>query len=251
MAWASRLALSVADREEILAAVQQDGLALRTAAESCRSDRVIVLAAVQQNALALQFAAESCRSDHEIVLAAVQQSGKALQHAAESCRSDQEIVLAAVQQDIDALKYAAENCRSDRKIVLAAVKQQWYAGLFFAGEWCRGDQEIMLTAVKLNSVALPFASDALLEDTSFAADTKKSFHMLKISLMSGRYTCVAATFIDNTERIITLACARLALRCCGSERLVQGTSVVGAQTAVHDWPGVAPLGEITEYQLIV
>eukprot|EP00971_Amphidinium_carterae_P065147 1291268-Amphidinium_carterae.1 len=56
-----------------------------------QSDRCSVLAAVQENGLALELAAESCRGDREIVLAAVKQDGFALKLAAESCRGDQEI----------------------------------------------------------------------------------------------------------------------------------------------------------------
>eukprot|EP00971_Amphidinium_carterae_P012592 247704-Amphidinium_carterae.1 len=68
--------------------------------------------------------------------------------------------------------------------------------------------------------------------------------------MSGRHTCVAALEYERTEGIIDKACARLALPRRGSERLLQGTSVVAAQIAVRNWPGVAPKGEITECQLI-
>eukprot|EP00971_Amphidinium_carterae_P201482 3997940-Amphidinium_carterae.1 len=46
------------DREVVLAAVQQDWEALRSATESCRGDREIVLAAVKQDGQALRFATE-------------------------------------------------------------------------------------------------------------------------------------------------------------------------------------------------
>eukprot|EP00971_Amphidinium_carterae_P254482 5052185-Amphidinium_carterae.1 len=175
--------------------------------------------------MALQYAAESCRSDHEIVLAAVRQDGFALHFAAESCKNDREIVLAAVQQNGCALEDAAESCRSDRGIVLAAVQN--------------------------HIIGLLFASDALLEDTSFAADAKKEVYILRISLMSGRSTCVPAIQDEVTETVIDWACERLALPRSGSERLLQGTSVVPAGTFLQDWPGSLRLGEVTDYQLIV
>ena len=46
-----------------------------------RSDREIVMAAVKQNGLALCYAAELLRGDHEIVMQAVTQNGFAIQHA--------------------------------------------------------------------------------------------------------------------------------------------------------------------------
>eukprot|EP00971_Amphidinium_carterae_P012761 251500-Amphidinium_carterae.1 len=69
--------------------------------------------------------------------------------------------------------------------------------------------------------------------------------------MSGRYTCVVAFRDNETEHLIGLACARLALPGRGSERLLHGTSQIPAQTEVEDWPGVVPLGEITDFQLLV
>ena len=84
------------------------------------ADREFVLATVQQNGRALQYVAESLREDREFMLAAVQQDGTALAYAAESLRDDRQIVLAAVQQDGSALAYAAESLRADREIVVAA-----------------------------------------------------------------------------------------------------------------------------------
>eukprot|EP00971_Amphidinium_carterae_P171406 3397900-Amphidinium_carterae.1 len=62
----------------------------------------------------------------------------------------------------------------------------------FAAENCKNNREIVLTAVEENWQALQFASGALLEDASFAPHAKKHFRILRISLMSGRHTCVAA-----------------------------------------------------------
>ena len=45
-----------ADREVVLAAVQQDGYALQYASAGLQADREVVLAAVQQNAVALRYA---------------------------------------------------------------------------------------------------------------------------------------------------------------------------------------------------
>eukprot|EP00971_Amphidinium_carterae_P038951 765583-Amphidinium_carterae.1 len=69
--------------------------------------------------------------------------------------------------------------------------------------------------------------------------------------MSGRYTCVAAFKSKLTQWVIREACTRLALPFRGSEQLLQGTNAVPAQLVVQHWRGVAPVGEITEYQLIV
>jgi hypothetical protein len=121
------------DRGIVLAAVQQNGEALRYAAEGLKADRGIVLAAVQQNGRALESAAEPLKSDRDIVLAAVQQNGEALEDVAEPLKADKDIVLAAVQQEGWVLEYAAESLKADRDIVLAAVQQNGFA-LHYAAE---------------------------------------------------------------------------------------------------------------------
>jgi hypothetical protein len=76
-----------------------------------RADKQVVLAAVTQNGLALQYAAPkyaamALRADKQAVLAAVTQDGRALYYAAEALRADKEVVLAAVAQHGEALQYA-------------------------------------------------------------------------------------------------------------------------------------------------
>ena len=58
-----------------------------------------MLAAVQQNGLALECAAKPLRADREIVLAAVQQDGDALYLAAKPLKADRTLMLVAVQQN--------------------------------------------------------------------------------------------------------------------------------------------------------
>ena len=63
------------DRAKLLAAVQRDpfGFALYDASAELKADREVVLAAVQQNGFALGYASAELRADREVVLAAVQQ----------------------------------------------------------------------------------------------------------------------------------------------------------------------------------
>eukprot|EP00971_Amphidinium_carterae_P001820 36647-Amphidinium_carterae.1 len=152
-------------QRDVLAAVQKDWQNLALAPK----DREIVLAAVKQYGIALEFAAASCRKDREIVLAAVKQYGIALEFADASCREDREIVLAAVQQDWRALQFAAESCRGDREVVQTALKNVSSMSQTFILQW---------------------TSDELMEDSSFAIETKINFHILKISMISGRQAIV-------------------------------------------------------------
>ena len=64
------------NRDEVLAAVKEDGNALEYADESLKKDREIVLAAVKQDGFALQYADASLKKDNEIVMAAIKQDSE-------------------------------------------------------------------------------------------------------------------------------------------------------------------------------
>ena len=100
-------------RDLVLAAVWQDGMALRYASEELQADREIVLAAVRQDGMALCFASEELQADREIVLAAVQQDGRALCFASAELQAEPDLVLAAVRQDGRALDYASVELLAD------------------------------------------------------------------------------------------------------------------------------------------
>ena len=115
-----------ADREVVLAAVQQDeGVFLRSAllyaSEELQADREVVLAAVQTSGYALQCASAELRADRSVVLVAVTKHRDAFRYASAGLRADREVVLAAVKKSGDALQHASAEMKADRAIVLAAV----------------------------------------------------------------------------------------------------------------------------------
>ena len=91
------------------------------------SSRDEVLAAVRQNGRALEFASEDFRADSEVVLSAVKQKGGALRCASEDLRKDKEVVLEAIKQNGNALWFASYRLRKDKEVVLAAVQQNGWA----------------------------------------------------------------------------------------------------------------------------
>eukprot|EP00971_Amphidinium_carterae_P337570 6474444-Amphidinium_carterae.1 len=218
-------------KERVLEAVRQSWKALEHVGEVWRSDREVVLTAVQQNVHALRFAAEALKGDREIVLAAVQEDGIALQYATEALRGDHKIVLAAVQKYARALRYATEALRADRDVVLTAVQQ--------------------------DEGALRFVADVLLEDPTFATEAKEEFHLLKLIMLSGRSTVVVAGDDEDVEDVLILCRWRLGRADDGTTMDLwhgSGEKVPDDEYRiqyVEDFPGVQPLGEISEYQLLV
>eukprot|EP00971_Amphidinium_carterae_P063558 1257934-Amphidinium_carterae.1 len=222
----------------VLAAVQENGLALKWAAEVLRSNHDIVLAAVQQNGQALQWAAEALKKNHGMVLAAVQQHSHALQWADEPLKSNHDIVLAAVQKNGQALKWATEALKSNHDIVLSAVEEErlhcWFV--------------------------LKWATDDLLSNISFVSKLKnsnaagaKGLYFVKITLLSGRWTivlCDPHQAIGEVSYVIKTCCKKLELAHTGNEALFHDREEVPAGTNVNQWPGFQPDG-ISEYSLMV
>ena len=71
--------------------IKKDGLELNNFKE-LQNDKEVVLAAVQQNGLALEFASDKLKADRKVVLAAVQQNGNALKLASQQLKNDRELV---------------------------------------------------------------------------------------------------------------------------------------------------------------
>eukprot|EP00971_Amphidinium_carterae_P258332 5127435-Amphidinium_carterae.1 len=174
----------------------------------------------------------------------------ALAWAADSCKGDREIVLQAVSRNPKALQWAARSCRVDRDIVGVAVSRDGSA-LEWAGECCRNDPEIALSAVLQNDCAILWVGDDLLEDESFAKRAKRSWFILKVSLLSGRSCCcpVSVNF-QSTQAVLRECCARLGLTYNGGERLVYEHDTVPLDAPISSWPGQPRCGHVTGYQLV-
>ena len=88
-----------------------------------KADKEVVMAAVQECGCGLASAASELCTDKEVVLAAVNNSGPALEFAHPELQADKEVVLAAVKADMGALAlaWAAPELRADREGVWAAM----------------------------------------------------------------------------------------------------------------------------------
>ena len=112
--------------EGCLAAVQQNGYALRFVPDEKKTHEII-LVAVQQRGYALQFVPYEKRTN-EICLAAVQRHGFALRYVPDENKT-YEICLTAVQQYGCALLFIPEHLQSD-EIIQAAITQNPHAFQF-------------------------------------------------------------------------------------------------------------------------
>ncbi len=148
------------DKEVVLAAVNQNGLALKDAPPSLQNDKEVVLIAVKKNGLALQYASQPLQNDKEVVLVAVSTSGKALFFASNELSNDEEVCLVAVTKHGDALDYVSDELKDNEAIVTAAVSNNGSA-LEYASLNLRNNEKIVTIAVSENAIALRFASAEL------------------------------------------------------------------------------------------
>jgi hypothetical protein len=101
------------DKEIVVAACKEDGLALAFAPAMLQTDAECVLAAVQRNGMALEHASADLASDLVVVRSAVRNCGAALAFAGPCARSCGDIVIEAVARYAPALQWAAPELRSD------------------------------------------------------------------------------------------------------------------------------------------
>lgn len=182
-----------AEREVVLAAVIQNGRALRFASSELQGDRDVVQASVQEHGRALRYAPAPLQADSDLVTSAVKTNGFALEFASDSVRDDRRVVLAAVQlggeDGAAVLAFASDELRRDREVLLAAIRHSTNfallsAALLRAGASIRADREVIHEAVCRNGGLLALASDELRND-------------LEIALAAVRQSRVALAFVGR------------------------------------------------------
>lgn len=169
------------NKELVLEAVQQDGMALHFAHEEVRSDKEVVTKAVEKNGFVLKFASETSRGDKEIVMQAVRQNGRALQFASGTLRGDKDVVMAAVRQNSMALEFASGTLLGEKELVMEAIQQNGRA-LTYVSKELRGEKEIVKVAIRTDGNLLSLASEALRSDKEVVVEAvRKNGHALQFA----------------------------------------------------------------------
>jgi len=165
-----------ADRELVLAAVTQNGLSLRHAAEACWDDKEIVMQAVLQNGEALQFASWRLRSDEDVVDQALYGAGFArsvARHLPKHITPVLDLMHPSRAADYSlrwpVLRLASPALRDDRTFMMKEVSHMGFQ-LQFASEKLRKDKQLVLKAVQSVGVSFHFADEALKKDRAFVME---------------------------------------------------------------------------------
>jgi len=144
-----------------LAAVKNNGYALKGVPETIDGYKYICIVAVTQNSYMLKSLPDTMNSYNEICLAAVKKNGLALQFVEDTVDGYIYICIAAVEQDSYALQFVKDTMDEDiyMYICIVAVKQDGYA-LRFVPDTTKGYNKICLNAVvQEDGYALRFVPD--------------------------------------------------------------------------------------------
>jgi len=112
--------IATTPQSKALSDCEQDGMNLRRWGDF-RNDKNVVLNAVIQNGMALEYASTSLKADPGIVIAACDSNGNALQFASSGLRSTKMIVCIAAKRTPASLKYAEGGLNQDRDCLIAAT----------------------------------------------------------------------------------------------------------------------------------
>ena len=189
-------------RQEVLEELAVRGTNLRFFPEPLRADKEVVLTAVRQYGLAVQHASHDLLADKEIALAAVQQDGNALEYLP-AFQSDLEVVLEAVKNDHDAVLLASPELLRDRNFALRAIRANGLAldsvsdELGYLSVRLGGREELQLAAASHLAAEGEFAPVLTIDSLCL-----KHMHNIGIMEVSGqkpihRRICGPAVLVDS------------------------------------------------------
>merc|ERR1740129_404554 len=120
---------------------------LAAESEETRGNRDVVLAAMVQCGMALEHAAAELRADVEVVLKAVTQDGHSLQFASVELRSQRRIALTAVMQHRAAIRWVHEDLKADCERVADAIADQGITAMLRNHAELQADRDLVLAAM--------------------------------------------------------------------------------------------------------
>ena len=122
------------------------------------------MAAVTQNGRALKYASARLRSDRAIVMQAIQRARKpVVKYASASLRGDQPFMREVVQHHWRAVQYAAASLKRSRTFMRKVATQRWQV-LQYASTELKNDQHFMQTIDVPMQLLQELASSPLVQD---------------------------------------------------------------------------------------
>ena len=144
------------NRDIVFVAVRQRGKYIEHADSSLRDDKELAMAAVQNDGCAIRFLSARLRHFRSVAVAALLQNVDAFEHT-RHFNGDKEIMLHVVSKCGWYFQFATDQLRDDRVVAAAAVGSNGYM-LQYVSRRLRDDLEIVKIAIARNSSVFKFAS---------------------------------------------------------------------------------------------
>lgn len=169
---------------------------LRFFPERLRADKEVVLTAVRQYGLAVQHASQDLLADKDIALAAVQQDGNALEFLP-AFQSDLEVVLEAVKNDHCAVLWASTRLQSDRIFALRAVRANELASDWISDEFGYMREELHLAGASHLAAAGEFAPVVTIDSLRLVCARDRRLMEVSGQKPIHRRICGPAVLVDS------------------------------------------------------
>jgi len=163
---------------------------LQHASDEMRNNEQVVMAAVTENGCALRFASDEMKNNHRVVIAAIKPCEsrgtgttsmffseeefhcEALDYASDNLKSNEDFLVDALSYNGLALRFASEDMRNNERIVIAAItpcpvfgriaKQRMESdarAFRYASDNLKNNEDFLVDALSYNGLALQFASE--------------------------------------------------------------------------------------------
>ncbi|MBA3722857.1 MAG: DUF4116 domain-containing protein [Parachlamydiaceae bacterium] len=169
------------NKENVIVACKQNGLALEFASDQLKSDLDCIKAALQQNKNAFKFVHQDIVNNRSFLIALMKECEISLSLLPLKYRADQEVVGLAIRRNWKELEFASIELRNNKELMLFALKIN-NESIQFIGESLKENEDFFLSVIKINPQLLKHASPKLLENHDFLLKVIKiDLSVLKIS----------------------------------------------------------------------
>ncbi|KAG2382666.1 hypothetical protein C9374_005246 [Naegleria lovaniensis] len=191
------------DKEIVLAAVTNDGIALQFASSELKNDKEVVLRAVMQNNQAQRYASETLTKDNDVFLTSICPT---VAHKYSSInwnndsimlmktlRNDREFIITTAVKNrsiLSLLLSTAQDLKNDQQLALEAIKHDF--GLIYLFSDLVHDHEFMLKAISVNVLCLRY---------SFRLTKQKEF-MMRATRINGLALINASDDLRRDHEIV-------------------------------------------------
>ena len=164
--------------------------------ERLRADKEVVLTAVRQYGLAVQHASQDLLADKDIAFAAVQEDGNALRFLP-AFQSDLEVVLEAVKNDHYAVLWASRRLQCDRIFALRAFRANELASDWISDEFGYMREELHLAGASHLAAEGEFAPVITIDSLRLVRQHSMQFMEVYGQQPIHRRICGPAVLVDS------------------------------------------------------